>query len=97
MCVGVLYLIDAAGYGPDPQEVATEAREVIRSELAKRFGQSKWSVRDVSLVRKGRTSYTGLADVTIADQPERLILEVLVDGGTIEVAMLSDRPKGQDR
>jgi hypothetical protein len=84
-CIAVVCLIDSLAYGPDPQEVGREARALIVSEWRKNPAWRDATIRHVTLVREGRRTYTGFADVTVAGQPGRLMLEALVEGRVLEV------------
>jgi hypothetical protein len=97
ICIGILCLIDAAAYGPDPNEVSRETRALITSEWSKNPEVRDAKIHNLTLVRRGRTTYTGFADVTFAGQPGRLILEVLVEGGMLEVSWTVEPLKERGR
>jgi hypothetical protein len=85
LCIGAVYLIDAAAYGPDPEELSRKARALILSKWSKDPQLAGASIQTVTLVRQGRTAYTGQADATIDGQPARLVLEVLPKDGEFEL------------
>jgi hypothetical protein len=92
ICVGLVFLIDSAAYGPAPEEVAREAEALIALEWESNPLAPDARIHSVTVVRKGRSSYTGFADVTIAGQRGRRPLEAEVKGG-----LLSVRWTGQSR
>jgi MFS family permease len=85
LCLAAVCLIDSAAYGPDPVELAREARTAIAKEWSKDPDMQNATIQNVTLVRKGRRKYIGSADVSVRGQRESLVLEVLVDGGMLEV------------
>jgi hypothetical protein len=85
LCLAIVAGIDALAYGPDPEKVSWKARAMLAEEWAKDPALQQTKIRQVTLVRKGRKTYTGTADVTLAGQPNRLALEVRVEDEMIEV------------
>ena len=97
VCVGLVCLIDSAAYGPDPKEVSREAKKIITREWSMDPELRDAAVQNVTLEHKGRTTYTGFANVTFAGQPERLSLEVLAEGDMLTVSWTAAPSKEQDR
>jgi len=85
LCAGIVVLMDGAAYGPDPKEVARQARALITTEWRKDPETKDAAIRTMTLTRDGRRRYTGFAEATIAGQPERLALEALVEGGELSI------------
>src|SRR5207237_596877 len=84
ICIGIVCLIDAVSYGPEPKEVARETRAIINLSWKGNPKAHDATIHNVSLVRKDRTTYTGFADVSFAGQRERLILQAVVEGGMLK-------------
>jgi hypothetical protein len=97
ICIAIVSAIDAAAYGPDPEEVGVEVKAVIAEEYGKNSEGRRVAIKNVTLVRKGRKAYTGFADVTVVDHQERLLLAVLVEDGMLEVRWTVEPPRKRDR
>jgi hypothetical protein len=97
ICIGIACLIDAVAYGPDAKEVSREAKALITSDWSKNPEARDAKIHNVTLVRRGCTTYTGFADVTFAGHPGRRILEVLVEGGMVEMSWTVEPLKERGR
>jgi hypothetical protein len=96
-CAALTYLIDALAYGPDPKEVAREARAIIASQWNDNSHAQDAAIHNVTLFRKDRTRYEGFADVTFAGRKERLNLEVVCEGDMLVVSWTSAPREERDR
>jgi hypothetical protein len=97
VCVGIVCLVDAAAYGPTPEEVATKAKASIALEWKSDPDARGAKIHGVNLVRKGRSAYTGFADVTVAGQRERRPLEAVVEGGWLIVRWTTQPQEAEAR
>ena len=97
ICIGIVCLIEAVAYGPDPKEVSREAKALITLEWSKNPEARDAKIHNVTLVRRSRTKYTGFADVTFAGQPGRLILEALVEREMVEMNWTVEQMKERGR
>ena len=84
-CIGIIYLVDFMGYGPDPDEVSRDAARVIRSEWSNDPNYQDAKVHQVTLSQTGRRKYAGFVEASIAGKPERLEIDVIVDDTSISV------------
>ncbi|MBM4069277.1 MAG: hypothetical protein FJ271_10075 [Planctomycetes bacterium] len=84
-CGGLLFAIDQAAYGPSPNQVARETRDLLASEWRDDKEMNRATLDQVTLTRKGRNTYEGFADVSFDVFRERLALEVTVKYGMISV------------
>lgn len=85
LCAGIVVLMDGAAYGPDPKEVARQARALIISTWRKDPDTKDATIQALTLTRDGRRRYNGFAEAKIAGQLERLALEALVEGGELAI------------
>lgn len=56
VCIGLVCLIDAAAYGPDPKEVSRQAKKIITWQWSMDPELRDAAVQNVTLERKGRTT-----------------------------------------
>lgn len=96
-CIGLVCLVDALAYGPAPNVVSREAKALIVSEWSMHPEYRDAAIQKVVLERKVRRTYTGFADVTFTGQPERLLVEVVVEGGMLEVRWAAAPLKEESR
>jgi hypothetical protein len=73
----------AISHDPSPEELAAEVKPLILQEWKKSSGLEKATIQNVSLVAKGGGHYSGSIEATLDGQPERLLLEVVLDRDTI--------------
>jgi MFS family permease len=90
ICIGLVCLFDALAYSPDPQEVARTTGGILISDWSKSPDRRNAVIHHLTLVRKDRMSYTGFVEVTFSGRPQRLLLEVVVDGDMLEVSWRSE-------
>lgn len=84
---GIAFVIVTAPAGPDTKVLAAEARSLILREWQKKPELRGATIQNVTLVHKGGKLYTGFVDATIGGQAERLSVEVIVEGGTLELTL----------
>jgi hypothetical protein len=89
-CIAIVWLFDANAYGPDPDELAWQAKNMLEDNWRKHPVLRDATVLKVTLVRHGRWTYTGHAEVTRAGQTERVPLEARVDGKMLEVRVTGE-------
>jgi hypothetical protein len=74
----------ATWHEPSPEELAAEVKPLILKEWKKRPGFERATIQSISLARKGGGVYSGSIETMLDGQPERLALEVVIDGETIK-------------
>jgi hypothetical protein len=80
---GVARTAGAAAQEPSPEELAAEIQPLILQEWKNSSGLEKAIIRNVSLVARGGGHYSGFIEATLDGQPERLLLDVVLDRDTM--------------
>jgi hypothetical protein len=68
---------------PSPEELAAEVKPLILREWKKHPGLEGATIQSISLARKGEGVYSGSVEAFLDGRPERLALEVVLDGEAI--------------
>lgn len=89
-CSAIVWLLDDTAYGPDPDELAWQARNMLEEDWRKHPVLRDALIRKVTLVRDGRWTYKGHVDVTLAGQAQRVPLEARVHGEILKVRVTGE-------
>lgn len=81
--VAVIFVVAMVAYRPDANSLASQVKPLILQEWQKKPQLQGASIQNVTLAHQGGNVYTGFVDAVFGGQPERLSLEVVVEGGNL--------------